>query len=473
MIIKNYSQLISDNLTDQQKVLRKIALKSLNKAIKAVKPKKLIKNAIKIDNSYLIINNDVYDLRKYKRIIIIGGGKATAQMASTLENLISTNFPELSYKGLINVPEGLDINRKQKHGKIVVNYASHPIPNNNGLRGVKKMMRLIEDTKEEDLIIALISGGGSALLPYPKDPIKLEDLKKTNSLLLESGANIHEINAIRKHLSNFKGGNLARKIYESNGATLISLIISDVVGNDLDSIASGPTVPDSTTYKYAVEILEKYNLINRIPQSVENLLRRGEINPDLENPKLQDPCFENVYNYLIGSVDIAVDTIQKYLSLRKFDTIYFSDKIVGEARDFAQELYDIIKNEENLIKNGETKKLALIGSGELTVTIRGNGIGGRNQEMVLSLLNIFKKKDFSTNILVLGGNLDGIEGNSKAMGAFIDNIVINKAKNTNLEHYLKNNDSNSFFKKVGTEIITGQTGCNVNDVILVLLGEMS
>lgn len=473
MIIKNYSQLINENLTDQQKKLRKTALEVLNKAIKAVKPKNLMDNAIKVSNSYLIIKDDMYDLRKYKRIIIIGGGKATAQMASALENLISKNFPDLSYKGLINIPEGLEINRKQQSEKIVVNYASHPIPNKNGLRGVKKMIRLIKDTKEDDLIIALISGGGSALLPYPKDSITLEDLKEINSALLESGANIHEINAIRKHLSNFKGGNLARKTYESSGATLISLIISDVVGNDLDSIASGPTVPDSSTYNYAFEVLKKYNLIDIIPQSVEEFLRRGVNNPDLENPKPHDPCFENVYNYLIGSVEIAIDTIQKYLNRQNFDVNYFSDRVMGEARDFAEELYEIIKNKENLIKNRDTKKLALIGSGELTVTIRGNGIGGRNQEMVLSLLNIIKKKDLSTNLLVLGVNLDGIEGNSKAMGAFIDNIVINKVKNTDLEHYLKNNDSNSFFKKVGTELITGQTGCNVNDVILVLLEGMS
>lgn len=467
MIIKNYSQLVYDDLTEPSKTLRKTALEALEKAIEAVKPKKLVEKAVKVDKETFIIKKEKYTLTKYNKVLIIGGGKATAQMALTLEDIFTKNFPDLAYEGIINVPEGLVLDYQNKPKNITINYASHPIPNEQGLKGVKKMIKLIKNSHKNDLIIALISGGGSALLPLPRKSVSLEELKTVNSLLLESGANIHEINAVRKHLSNFKGGNLARKIYKSSGATLVSLIISDVIGNDLDSIASGPTVPDSTTYSYAFEIINKYNLLNKIPNSAKKILEKGKDDPDLENPKAKDPCFENVYNYLIGSVDVAVGAIQEYLSQKNFNAVYFSDKISGEARDYADKLYDIIKNKVK--ENEEIGQIALIGSGELTVTIRGEGIGGRNQELLIALLKKIRKNNLSPNILVLGANLDGIEGNSKAMGALIDNDIIGKAKNIDLEKYLQNNDSNSFFKKMGAEIITGQTGCNVNDVILALL----
>ncbi|MFO7797749.1 MAG: DUF4147 domain-containing protein [Promethearchaeia archaeon] len=469
MIIKNYSQIINRDISVKQKKLRKVALLALEKAIESVKAKNLIQNAIKIRDNNLIIQNDKYDLNKYGKIIFIGGGKATAQMATALEAIISRNFKEFSYEGMINIPEGLELNKKDQPKKIVINYATHPLPNENGLRGVKNMIKLVDNAKETDLIITLISGGGSALLPLPKEPITIDELRKVNLLLLESGANIHEINTIRKHLSDFKGGNLARKVHESSGATLISLIISDVVGDDLDSIASGPTVPDGSTYKQAIDILNKYNLLNQIPHSAKQILEEGNAKKTLENPKSNDPCFKNTNNYLIGSVKSAVKNLQKYFSQNSFVVNYYSNQITGEAKDYAENMYKLIqKKRKEMIKN-EIEKLVLIGSGELTVTIKGGGIGGRNQEMLLSLINIMKNQEVNYPFLILGANLDGIEGNSKAMGALIDRNVIQKAKDKDIQKYLKNNDSNSFFKKIGTEIITGPTGCNVNDIILGIL----
>ncbi len=469
MIIKNYSQIINRDISVKQKKLRKVALLALEKAIESVKPKNLIQNAIKIRDNNLIIQNDKYDLNKYGKIIFIGGGKATAQMATALEAIISRNFKEFSYEGMINIPEGLELNEKDQPKKIVINYATHPLPNENGLRGVKNMIKLVDNAKETDLIITLISGGGSALLPLPKEPITIDELRKVNLLLLESGANIHEINIIRKHLSDFKGGNLARKVHESSGVTLISLIISDVVGDDLDSIASGPTVPDGSTYKQAIDILNKYNLLNQIPHSAKQILEEGNAKKTLENPKSNDPCFKNTNNYLIGSVKSAVKNLQKYFSQNSFVVNYYSNQITGEAKDYAENMYKLIqKKRKEMIKN-EIEKLVLIGSGELTVTIKGGGIGGRNQEMLLSLINIMKNQEINYPFLILGANLDGIEGNSKAMGALIDRNVIQKAKDKDIQKYLKNNDSNSFFKKIGTEIITGPTGCNVNDIILGIL----
>ncbi|MFW9902409.1 MAG: glycerate-2-kinase family protein, partial [Candidatus Thorarchaeota archaeon] len=245
MYIKNTSQLFPNTLSNNQKFLRKTALQSLEISIHAVKPNIMMERSLKFQKSKLLIQNDEFDLTKYKRIYIIGGGKATAEMVFSLEkNLIACK--DIDYEGIINIPKNTNEFESFENSKIIINFASHPIPDEQGLKGTREMMELIERSTENDLIFCLISGGGSALLPLPKLSINLKDLQKVNSLLLSSGASIHEINTIRKHLSDFKGGNLAKKLYNTSKATLISLIISDVVGDNLDSIASGPTVPDET-----------------------------------------------------------------------------------------------------------------------------------------------------------------------------------------------------------------------------------
>jgi len=469
MFIKNTAHLLLENLEESQRYLREIGIHCLEIALNAVKPKNLITNSVKIQDGKLIIKEDVFNLNEYNKILVIGAGKASAEMAYTLEEIMKNL--SIEYEGIINIPEGLEIKESEKTKKIELNFATHPIPNENGVNGTKKMLEFVKKSSKKDLIICLISGGGSALLPLPKAGITLKDLQEVNSLLLASGASIHEINAVRKHLSDFKGGNLAKALYNSGGATLISLIISDVVGNNLDSIASGPTVPDRTTFKDAIDILKKYRIHYKVPKSVKNSLEQGLKNKSLENPKSNDLCFRNVHNYLIGSVKSAVQEIITYLK-HDFITNYFSDNIIGEARDFGRNLYSIISEQmnENDFENLQ-KSIALIGSGELTVTIKGAGIGGRNQEMLLSFLDFVNGKDFEDNFLVIGANLDGIEGNSKAMGAVVDNFTLKQiaTRKLNTKEYLDNNDSNSFFKIINSEIITGPTGCNVNDLILILI----
>lgn len=469
MFIKNTAHLLLENLEESQRYLREIGIHCLEMALNAVKPKNLITNSVKIQDGKLIIKKDVFNLKQYNKILVIGGGKASAEMAHTLEELMKNL--SIEYEGIINIPEGLEIKESEKTKKIELNFATHPIPNENGVNGTNKMIEFVKKSSKNDLIIFLISGGGSALLPLPKAGISLRDLQEVNSLLLASGASIHEINAVRKHLSDFKGGNLAKALYNSGGATLISLIISDVVGNNLDSIASGPTVPDRTTFKDAIDILKEYSIHYKVPKSVINSLEQGLKNKSLENPKSNDPCFRNVHNYLIGSVKSAVQEIITYLK-HDFITNYFSDNIIGEARDFGRNLYSIISEQmnENDFENLQ-KSIALVGSGELTVTIKGAGIGGRNQEMLLSFLDFVNGKDFEDNFLVIGANLDGIEGNSKAMGAVVDNFTLKQiaTRKLNTKEYLDNNDSNSFFKIINSEIITGPTGCNVNDLILILI----
>ena len=469
MYVKNTSQLFIRKLNEDQLYLRKIGISSIEIALNSVQPKKLIEKAVKIVNKKLFIMNDEYNLNDFSKVYIIGGGKATAYMAFSLENLlVDTN---INYDGIINIPEGLDIDQSILSGKIKINYASHPTPNLNGLTGTKQMMEIIENASQKDLIFCLISGGGSALLPLPKNDVTIKDLQEINSLLLASGASIYEINTVRKHLSDFKGGNLAKKLYNSSGAKLISLIISDVVGDKLDSIASGPTVPDLTTYKDAIDILKKYKIYNKISGSVLKHLEEGILNDELENPKPNHACFNNVHNYLIGSVIFAAEEINSYLRKQSFVIDYFSKEINGEANEFGSLLSFIMSEKINeKLENRKISKIALIGTGELTVTIKGDGIGGRNQEMLLSFLDYVKNKRFNYNFLIVAVNLDGIDGNSEAMGALVDNFVLNQMINKaiNPKNYLESNDSNSFFKILKSELITGQTGCNVNDLVLIL-----
>jgi len=471
LFVKNLSQLTPKSLDKLTLELRKVGLEVLEIAIKSVEPNKLIQNNVKIIDGKLNIQKDKFDLNKFSNIFIIGGGKASAQMSLALEKILKKQ-PKIKYEGFINIPEGQEIRDYSTSSKIKMNRASHPIPNEKGLTGTKEMVKIVENATKNDLIICVISGGGSALLPLPKQGITLEDLQKVNSLLLASGASIHEINIIRKHLSDFKGWNLAKKVHNTSKATLITLIISDVVGNNLDSIASGPTVPDLTTFNQAYDVLKKYNLSDKIPSSIKKIIEKGLSNSRLENPKEQDVCFTNIHNYLIGSVDLAVEEISA--NLKDFDFIidYFTNEIVGEAVDFGKELHELISIKlKPFTKKPGKHKLALIGTGELTVMIKGKGVGGRNQEMLLSFLDNVKNKEIDYKFLIIGANLDGIEGNSKAMGALIDNVSLNQINNQKIKtkSYLENNDSNSFFKLLKSEIITGPTGINVNDLLLILI----
>jgi glycerate 2-kinase len=471
MYIQNYAQLISKSLNRNSLELRKIGLKALETAISSVEPGKLIRDVMKINHGNLIIQDDKYDLKKFERILIIGGGKATAQMAIALGELLK-NHSQIEYEGLLNIPEDQKLKFLDSIKNIKLNFASHPIPNKAGLNGVNMMLELIEGATKEDLIICLFSGGGSALLPLPKKNITLIDIKKTSSLLLASGASIHEINTIRKHISDFKGGNLAKRIYESSKATTLSFIISDVIGNKLDSIASGPTIPDLTSFDDAYQILLKFNLLDSIPMSVKKVIIEGTKNPQLENPSKNDPFFDNVHTYLIGSVELSVEEVSNYLRKYNFEIDYFSKEISGEAADFGKNLYYLItKKLREYPKEAKKSRIAMIGTGELTVTLRGKGIGGRNQEMLLNFLNTIKGEKVNYNFFVIGCNLDGIEGNSKAMGAIVDNHLLSETikNNIDIDSYLRSNNSNAFFKLTNGEIITGPTGINVNDFLLILV----
>jgi len=471
MFIKNRDILFSRDIPEENRELRTILIDALEIALDAVRPRILVRNAVVIDKNKLKIHDFTLDLTQFERCIIVGGGKANADMVTELQNIL-TSYGKIPFNGIINIPKGLKIDDKNFSGQIKINFASHPIPDDAGMKGTKRMMELIQNSSDHDLIFCLISGGGSALLPFPMKGLTIEDLKKVNSLLLSSGASIEEINAIRKHLSAFKGGRLVKAANKNGQPTIISLIISDVIENRLDTIASGPTVPDQTTYEDAIIFLKKYQIFDKIPENVRKILLSGYKKEIPETPKKEDPCFLKVHNFIIGSVEDAAKAAENFLKQSNIEVRYIQEKIRGEAREYGVNLIKIISQfiEENA-KKVKTDKFAVIGTGELTVTIKGDGIGGRNQEMLLSFLNSIKNKEINYNFLTLAVNLDGIEGNSKAMGALIDNSILKKMTNEKINpiFYLDNNDSNSFFKKIKSEIITGPTGCNVNDLILILI----
>ena len=471
LYVKNLSHLTPNDIKEESRELRGIGLNALEIALRSVEAEKLIQKAVKIVEDKLIIQGNEFNLTNFREILVIGGGKASARMAQTIEELLE-NYSKIGFKGIVNIPNNLAIKKKSSERNIELNFASHPIPDESGLRGTNLMYNHIENTTQDDLIILLLSGGGSALLPLPDDSLTLQDLKDTNSLLLASGASIHEINTVRKHLSNFKGGKLAKKVYDSSKATIISLIISDVVGNNLDSIASGPTIPDLTTFKDAYDVLEKYHLLENVPPSIKQLIETRMKDSKLNIPLNQTSIFKNVHNFLIGSVESSVYEVSQYLEELQYNIDYFSNEISGEAASYGKRLYELLTEKlTKFAEKSDNRKLALIGTGELTVSIKGSGIGGRNQEMLLSFLNNIKDKKIDYFYLVVAVNLDGIEGNSKAMGALVDNYLLTQAidKNMNFESYLNSNDSNHFFKKVRGEIITGATGINVNDLLLVLI----
>ncbi|MFQ6135044.1 MAG: glycerate kinase, partial [Nitrososphaerales archaeon] len=315
-----------------------------------------------------------------------------------------------------------------------------------------------------DLVICLISGGGSALIPLPAEGISLEDIQQVTLRLLRSGAPIGELNAVRKHLSEIKGGQLAKKLYP---AEVMSLIISDVVGDSLETIASGPTSPDRTTYQDAVKILKKYRLWQISPPQIRRVLSEGAAGGIGETPKPGDPVFQRVRNMTIGGGSIACKAAAESLSRAGLNTLVLITHLEGEARDAGLFLSTVALDVE--ASNRPVKKpAAIIAGGETTVAVRGNGLGGRNQEVALSFAS---KIDGLRKVAFASMDTDGLDGNSDAAGAVVDGTTISRAREKGLDawQFLDRNDSYSFFSKVGGLIFTGATFTNVNDLAVMVL----
>jgi glycerate 2-kinase len=315
------------------------------------------------------------------------------------------------------------------------------------------------------LVLVLVSGGGSALIPFPVEPVTLQEKILTTDLLLASGANVNQINCIRKHLSQLKGGGLARLVVP---ADCHALILSDVIGDDLSAIASGPTVPDGTTFKEAVDVLKNKNIWKRVPDNVRKYLECGQQGKVQETPKSTDPVFIGNSHTLIGSNHMSVNAIFKAASKQGFDAICYSDNLSGEAKDEAEKLVLFAKNR---LPDSGSQSLALLAGGETTVTIKGNGRGGRNQEMALAFAISAEEQGLPGRWAFLSGGTDGRDGPTDAAGGLVDSGTIQRILNAGFipDNLLVDNDSYIALKTSGDLLMTGATGTNVADLQVLLL----
>jgi hydroxypyruvate reductase len=436
--------------------LRSDAMAIFDRALKAVDPVEAVKRHVKLEGEDLTVNENRYSLGDYGHIYVIGGGKAGASMGSAVETILGERIT----KGIINVKYG----HLSELKRIKLNEVGHPIPDEKGVSGTEEIIGLLEHLGEKDLVICLISGGGSALLPSPVEGITLQDKQEMTNLLLECGATINEINAIRKHISKLKGGGLARLAYPS---TLIALMLSDVVGDPLDVIASGPTVPDMSTFGDCLAILKKYHLSERSPKSIHDRIQRGIRGEIEETPKPGNPIFEKTQNVIIGSNIIAVKAAGQEARQLGYTPLILSTFIEGETREVAK-VHTAIAKEIVRTNHPVDPPACIISGGETTVTIRGKGLGGRNQEFVLaSSIDIQGWRD----VVILSGGTDGTDGPTDAAGAIADGDTIRRGQELGSDAIacLDNNDSYHFFENLGDLIMTGPTNTNVMDLRLILV----
>jgi hydroxypyruvate reductase len=441
--------------------MRGMARQIFSKAVSAVDPAQKLKDTVRIEGNQVLIKTEegsekAFLLDGFKNIFLTGAGKASASMASAMEQI----FGDRITQGIITAKYGHTLPLK----KTAVIEAGHPIPDQKGYEGAKKIQNLLKASGPGDLVIFLLSGGGSALLPLPVEGITLEEKQQVTQLLLDCGADIGEINTIRKHISRMKGGWLARWAYPS---TVIGFILSDVVGDPLDVIGSGPTVPDPSTYEETYEILKKFDLIQRVAPSIQKHLFMGREGKVEETPKPGEPVFEKVHNMIIGSNILALRSAEREASSLGLHTVILSSSIVGDTREAAR-FHSAIAKEVLSSGHPLPGPACIISGGETTVTIKGNGLGGRNQEFALAAaleIQGFEK------IVLLSGGTDGTDGPTDAAGAIADHRTVERgrAMGLNPKAHLENNDAYPFFQRLGDLLITGPTHTNVMDVRIILV----
>ena len=436
--------------------LKRDAIEIFLAGVAAVEPGRAVANHLGFRDGVLFAGEEEVPLAPDGRIFVVGAGKAGAPMAAAVEDILG----DLVFKGIVAVKYGYLAPVR----KFLLREAAHPVPDYAGLAVAVEIRELLEGTREGDLVLCLLSGGGSALLPSPVPPITLSDKRAVTDLLLASGAEISEVNCIRKHLSFLKGGGLAR---EALPARVVTLILSDVVGDPLDVIASGPTVGDPTTFSQALSILDHYRLTARVPKTVLSYLVGGSERKNPETPKPSGPEVAAVTNVLVGTNVIATRAARDLARELGYNTRILSNTITGETRDAAASHAAVagrILNEGYPVP----PPACVLSGGETTVTVRGGGKGGRNQEFALAAaLGI---EGFS-GVTILSGGTDGTDGATDAAGAIADGTTVSRARETGMDPhaFLDNNDSYPFFERLGDLLITGPTLTNVMDLRVVLV----
>ena len=422
----------------------------LEAGVEAALPENLVKSAVEFNSEHGVLTITGIDyVIPEARIFVVGGGKASGAMAQALETIIE---PSRITKGIINCRAG-----DWETEKIGLVEAGSPIPDERGVDGVKRMLGLKRKhaLNFDDVVICLISGGGSALMPYPAEGISIEDMRTVTRLLLDSGATINEINAVRKHISRVKGGQLGRHFAP---AIVVSLIISDVVGDDLDVIASGPTVPDSSTYEEAWQVLERHSLLEQVPDSVRERLHKGKDGEADETPTR----LPNSRNYIIGSNRIALETMSRKAEELGYDPTIATCEQTGEPAAVA-------RSRAKQIKDGEYGDHDLIlAGGETTPSVpKDHGKGGRNQHYAAASLSAMEGYDGEW--VVASMDTDGADFDADAAGGIVDSESLDRAhsKSLDVQSYLDHCDSATLLEKIGNaRIVTGETGTNVCDVMV-------
>ena len=424
------------------KTARQDALSIFRAALAAADPRQAVLRHLHLKSDSLQAVNRVYDLTAFRRIFVVGAGKATATMAVAVEKLLGKRIAG----GLINVK--YDHTARLK--RVEINECGHPVPDANGVRGAKRIAEIAEACRKDDLLICLISGGASALLPLPRPPLTLEAKQALTRRLLECGANIHEMNTVRKHLSAIKGGQLARMAYP---AAVLTLILSDVIGDDPATIGSGPAAPDPSSVADAEAVLRRYGINPPIPFA--------------ETPKPGDAMFRRVRNLLVGSNRLAIDEAAAKAASLGYKPLVLSSFVEGETREVAL-VHAAIARE--IVSSGQPIKApaCVISGGETTVTIRGTGKGGRNQEFVLAGAIAIAGL---AGVTLLSAGTDGTDGPTDAAGAIADGLTLARARRAGLNAAasLDANDSYHFFEALRDLILTGPTGTNVMDLRLLLI----
>jgi hydroxypyruvate reductase len=427
----------------------------LRAALDAVEPAAAVRSALQRDGPVLRVADKAYELGGIRRVLVVGAGKASAPMAAELERLIPADVP---VEGSVTVRYGHGVPTQ----RIRIREASHPVPDQAGVEATRAIAELLEAADHQDLVVCLISGGGSALLTLPVEGVSLDDLQRTTAALLKSGATINEINTVRKHLDLVKGGGLARMAHP---APVLTLVLSDVVGNPLDAIASGPTVPDTTTWSDAASVLDGYRLWDAIPGSVSERVRSGQAGKVPDTPKPGDPLFEHVQTQVVGSNLLACEAAAAAARELGFQTLVLSTYIEGEAREVARVLAGLLREIDG---SGHPlpRPCCLIAGGETTVTVRGSGKGGRNQELALAAA--FPLSGVP-DVLLASLGTDGSDGPTDAAGAWVDGSTLARARSAGLDaaQHLTNNDAYPFFERLGNLLMTGPTNTNVNDVYVL------
>ncbi len=415
--------------------MKKHALQIFRAALDAAEPQQAVLRHLRFDGRTLIAGRHRYRLLETERVFVIGAGKASGAMASAVERLLGRRITG----GLVTVPDGVT----SRVHRIRLQQARHPLPDQRGVAGAEAIMNVASQATERDLVICVISGGASALLPSPVDGLPLEQKQGITQALLRGGATIHELNTVRKHLSTIKGGQLAAL---ASPARVLALILSDVIGDDLDVIGSGPTVGDRSTVADALSVLRKY----------------GVADPGVlhETPK----SVNNVQNVVVGSNALAIDAAAARAKELGYKPLILSTFIDGETREIAA-MHAAIAKEIAAHGRPVRPPVCILSGGETTCTVKGAGLGGRNLEFVLAAAIALQSMP---NVTILSGGTDGIDGPTDAAGAIADGNTVSKS-GVDAKAYLANNDSYRFFEPLNALIKTGPTGTNVMDVRILLL----